>query len=93
VVLYDFYCPECGEERIVKNPIDQDFPLLLCEKCNVALKQRLPFLKPLACTSSHAVQERCEQEAMNDLKQISRGNENKLSDLVGDKLNPFKKGG
>jgi len=91
VVLYDFYCPECNEERVVKNPIDKDFPTLLCEKCNVALKQKLPFLKPLTCSSGHAISERIYREADKDIKDLCRGNQKKMSDLIGDKPNTLKK--
>ena len=91
MVLYDFYCPECSEERVVKNPINQDFPPLFCEKCNVALKQKLPFLKPLTCNSGHAIADRLYQEAEKDIKDLQHGNQKKMSDLIGDKPNVLKK--
>jgi len=89
--LYDFYCPQCGEERVIQNPIDQDFPPLFCSKCSVALKQRLPLLNPLTHNSGQAIVDRIRQEASNDAKQLKRGNQKKMSDLIGDTLNPLKK--
>lgn len=91
MVLYDFYCPQCGYEQVVRNPIDKEFPPLVCEKCNVALKQKLPFLKPLTCSSCFAVAERAQREADSDIKQLQRGNQKKMSDLIGDKSNSLKK--
>ena len=75
----------------MKNPINQDFPPLFCEKCNVALKQKLPFLKPLTCNSGHAIADRLYQEAEKDIKDLQHGNQKKMSDLIGDKPNVLKK--
>lgn len=91
MVLYDFYCPECGQERVVRNPINQDFPPLSCDKCNVALKQRLPFLKPLTHNTGSTIINRAREEAAYDVKQIKRGNQKKMSEIIGDNVNPLKK--
>lgn len=91
MVLYDFYCPECGKERVVKNPIDEDFPPLSCDRCSVALKQRLPFLKPLTHNTGSTIAERIREEAAYDVQQIKRGNEKKMSEIIGNKVNPLKK--
>jgi hypothetical protein len=91
MVLYEFFCPDCGVESVIKNPIDKDFPSLFCEKCKVLLKQRIPFLRTITCTNGHAIRDRCKQEASSNMKAIEKGDENKLSDLVGDTVNPLKR--
>lgn len=91
MVLYEFFCPDCGFQSLIKNPINEDFPLLLCEKCKIPLKQKIPFLRTITCTSGQAVLSRCKQEAISDRKAIEKGNENKISDLVGDEVNPLKR--
>lgn len=90
MVLYDFFCPDCGEETVIKNPIEEDFPPVICPKCNVDMKQRIPKPKSITCTTGRAINERCKNLAREDRKAIERGDENALSDLVGEKANPLK---
>ena len=90
MVLYDFYCPECDEKTVIKNPIDKDLPQVLCPKCDAYMKQCIIKPNAITCTSGHAVNERCKSLAREDRKAIERGDDNALSDLVGEKPNPLK---
>ena len=90
MVLYDFSCPECGETTIISNPINKDFPPLSCEQCQVPLKQKFSSKGSVTCTSGRSINDRCKDLARSDKKKIESGNDNALSDLVGDKVNPLK---
>lgn len=92
MVLYDFFCPECEKEVVVNQSIHDDLPILFCEICEgVQLRQRLPWLSPLTCNSGRAINERAKKLARQDAKRVSKAEDNALTDLVGDKVNPFKK--
>jgi len=92
VPFYEFYCPDCKKEQIVKQSIHDDLPTLFCDTCEeIQLKQRLPWLSPLTCNSGRAISERAKKLAKQDRKRISKADDNALTDLVGDKANPFKK--
>lgn len=92
MVLYEFYCPECGKETVLKQSIHDNLPTLFCDACEngTQLKQRLPWLNPLTCNSGRAIRERARRLARQDRKRISKGDEKTLTDLVGDKVNPLK---
>lgn len=93
MVLYEYYCPECKQEIVVKQSIHDDLPVLFCEACeDVQLKQRLPWLGALTCNSGRAINERAKRLARQDVKKIQRADEKALADLVGDKVNPLKRG-
>jgi predicted nucleic acid-binding Zn ribbon protein len=92
VVLYEYYCPECEGERIVKQSIHDDLPILFCDTCEGGpqMRQRLPWLSLLTCNSGRAINERAKKLARQDRKRISKGEDKALTDLVGDKVNSLK---
>ena len=85
---YDFYCPDCDKEFNVTQSIKDKLPTN-CEECGCEIKQRLNLTGSRTATGLQAM-ERVERLAVDDRKRLQRGHDRTLSDLVGDKPNPYK---
>lgn len=88
---YDLYCTECEFEFEVTQSIHDKLPTE-CPKCgHVGVKQHYPVVATKTATGLDNL-ERLTSQAVKDSKRLEKGEDRALSDLVGDKPNPLKKG-